>query len=160
MTDRWALTIGILICLERVTSLSFTSFSVRFVPLVGAPPWLPPMHSQIILVSMNTSTNSSESKLLDFLPKNAERRDTFLRLLSLRDSPGMIRFREVDFDADDARKRSLINMEIIPALGESEVSEFIASCFPANLHLLKNNCYSFTLDFLRFVMARDNEDDK
>mmetsp|Transcript_13591 Transcript_13591/g.27016 ORF Transcript_13591/g.27016 Transcript_13591/m.27016 type:complete len:150 (+) Transcript_13591:148-597(+) len=130
-------------------TIVFTSATLQPVPLIGGPSYLP-LHVQILLEEdsgTNTNTGDSVPYLLDFVPAEASDLKTLAALLSLSPVPGAYRFRPlVRHDSLSTSLPSLLEYEFSSPLTSDDIDTFISSCEP-NLHLLKNNCWSFAFKF-------------
>lgn len=165
------LTVYFILSSSIVTCNNFNSISrlhFKFKPLVGLPKFLK-LH---IMVAFESSTTSSQSYLLDFLPINATSPIIIARLLSLRSAPGEIRIKKSASKNEDSKLLYLDNQKSVPKefVEESDISgdlsgkenesgdifaSMLISGFNDEIHLGFNNCYHFAFYcYLRSIQLR------
>lgn len=70
----------------------------RFSPLIGGPPFLPPLHVEVLIYDEEQSNNEDQDHSIilhriDYVPKNPTDPNTILNLLMLKPVPGNVRHR-------------------------------------------------------------------
>ncbi|CAB9501930.1 expressed unknown protein [Seminavis robusta] len=114
-------------------------------PLIGGPSWLP-LHVQVAIV-LPVEERQEESKYkFDFVPQQATEPATLLRLLTLKAVPGELR---CFAPRDDM---ATLPLDHSPAqLLVQQAQEFQNNQADPNLHLLRNNCWTFAWRLLRYL---------
>jgi len=100
-------------------------------PLVGGPVWLP-LHVKVIV---------DDDFIFDFVPKNATSRETLQKLLSLQSVP--------------AEARTKWKPGAFGTIYSQRATGF-CSQYARDLHLIENNCWTFALDLVRFVLEKED----
>lgn len=101
-------------------------------PLIGGPKWLS-VHCKLIL----SSGDDGVEHTFDFVPEQATEPATLVRLLTLQDVPGMIRYQSRAVEGYKLEDEDDMDPALATAL------DFCMSYQPAALHLVNNNCYTF-----------------
>jgi hypothetical protein len=102
-------------------------------PLIGGPPWLP-LHVQVILQG-----EGEEKHKYDFVPKEATRSETLLQLLTFQTVPGELRY--FGSSRDTSAELSML---------VQRAEDFRSHADP-ELHVMKNNCWTFAWKLLRHL---------
>ena len=111
-------------------------------PLIGGPSWLP-VHCKIIV---------DDSHIFDFIPLNAASTETIRKLITLKPVPATARIIQKEKKNrihDSCNKRSDDDDE----LEKMYVERAVQFCqeYEQDLHLVRNNCWSFAFDLLRDI---------
>lgn len=142
----------------KILSLG-TDYEIRLCPspLIGGPKWLP-LHVKVILCD-NTNKNHCQQQQgqqdddddylswWDFVPCNATDKAVLAKLTALQSVPGDIR-------SSTATERATANAktttETTAMLMIQKAGEFCES-YPHELHLIKNNCWTFAFRLAFFL---------
>ncbi|GMI15545.1 hypothetical protein TrLO_g1349 [Triparma laevis f. longispina] len=137
-------------------SLSFSKVTYRFVPLVGAPAFLPPLHQELVLFN-DDPTDASNPHILDFLPDDADEPATIKSLVTFKSVPATIRFRSLPKPLPTSSAQPFVLDCARSPILQGEIDSFITNWKQKrpDLHLLSNNCYSFCVEFLSEIESRD-----
>eukprot|EP00536_Pseudo-nitzschia_multiseries_P000943 jgi/Psemu1/179901/e_gw1.12.24.1 len=116
-------------------------------PLLGGPGWLP-VHCKVVV---------GDSRAFDFVPLNAESTETITKLISLQAVPATARtiHNKRKLEAQNAEHysgecdNSDDNDESTKLYAE-RAARFCEE-YDRDLHLIRNNCWSFAFDLLRYI---------
>ncbi len=135
-------------------------------PLVGAPSFLM-LHSQLLLELNQANTykeqsDTSPSILLDFIPQDAGEPSTLEELIKFQAVPGLYRYREIKCDESDDLLRTRLKVMTLPVKNDCALPDVLEFCRARcagrpDLSLSKNNCHSFTLDVMLFILQTDGK---
>jgi hypothetical protein len=103
-------------------------------PLMGGPPWLP-LHVQVLIQG-----EGQEKHKYDFVPREATSPETLLQLLMLQAVPGELRYFGPSGDSTSSEVSKLVQ----------RAEDFKSRADP-ELHLIKNNCWTFAWKLLRHL---------
>jgi hypothetical protein len=130
-------------------------------PLLGGPKWLQ-VHVKVVLVA----SGSGETHSWDFVPMNATQPETLVKLLSLRAVSGELRYqsrpaRQISFsdsNGNDGEEEDN-SLRTTTAIATKELvaraNEFCVTYSP-DLHLVRNNCWTFALCLLNHLNQRED----
>ena len=137
-----SLTILLFLLLPIITALTFNfakDISLKLAPLVGGPRWLP-VHVKVILCDAHG---------FDFVPLNPTSVDTLQKLLTLQAVPAEARILPSYRSSSDSSTTGTSNEE--QSAYVLRAREFCTQ-YNKDLHLVKNNCWSFAFDIINYVM--------
>ena len=143
-------------------SLSPQQIQLECCPLIGGPPFLP-LHVQVVVlgggeedtglddISDNTILRQTKHRF-DFIPREATEPQTLAKLLTLQEVKGELRCLSPSSSSSvevSARSAALID----------RAQEFTINYENSNLHILKNNCWTFAWKLLRHLNNESTSSD-
>lgn len=111
-------------------------------PMIGGPPWLP-LHVQVIIQGEGQAKHK-----YDFVPQEATRSETLLQLLTFQAVPGELRY----FGPSGGTTSSASELSMLVRRAE----DFRSHADP-ELHLIKNNCWTFAWKLLRHLDRNESQ---
>ena len=135
-----SLSILLLFLLPVIRALTFTfskDISLKLAPLVGGPKWLP-VHVKVILYDAHG---------FDFVPLNPTSVDTLQKLLTFQAVPAEARIILPSKSSDSTTTSTSEEATYV-----LRAREFCTQ-YDKDLHLIKNNCWSFAFDIINYIMA-------
>mmetsp|Transcript_15411 Transcript_15411/g.31606 ORF Transcript_15411/g.31606 Transcript_15411/m.31606 type:complete len:171 (-) Transcript_15411:1203-1715(-) len=116
--------------------------AIKSSPLIGGPSWLP-VHCKVVV---------NDSYLFDFVPLNADSMETIKKLMTLQPVPATVRVvqKSRKRETDESSEPSDGEDDELTKLYEERAVQFCQK-YDEDLHLIKNNCWSFAFDLLRNV---------
>ncbi|EWM24253.1 hypothetical protein Naga_100020g81 [Nannochloropsis gaditana] len=134
--------------------------SVARYPLIGWPKWAPKLHTAVVVSTMTTSDDvpkrpqsicvaaSSQHILFDFIPAAPTDVRTARSLLWGERVPGIIREKAINSAPQSLAFQGICRRRL------DDIRDF-CSTYDAELHLLDNNCHTFTQKMVSFLLADD-----
>ncbi|VEU35755.1 unnamed protein product [Pseudo-nitzschia multistriata] len=110
-------------------------------PLIGGPEWLP-VHCKVVL---------GDRYVFDFIPLNAASKQTIQRLTGLQAVPAIVRTIQKNQSQAEVRTDFTGKWDGDgDELTKTYVEKAVRFCedYDRDLHLIKNNCWSFAFDLL------------
>ena len=112
-------------------------------PLIGGPSWLP-VHVKVVVDDVH---------VFDFVPRNATSPETLQKLLSFQSVPAEARSkRRVSPNNNEPSETSNGANTISTNTLYSERASQFCQHYTKDLHLIENNCWTFALDLVRFIL--------
>ena len=109
---------------------------IRLLPLIGGPSFLP-VHCRVVI---------QEDYGFDFVPKNPTAKETLQKLVSLQAVPADARIFGVPKDEDATSLPVMV----------TRAREFCTN-YTKDLHLIRNNCWLFAYELIRYIQQEDDE---
>jgi len=118
---------------------------IQTAPLIGGPSWLK-VHCKVVL---------DDSHVFDFVPLNAASTETIQKLMTLQPVPATIRRTKTNNNKkrDGISKKRSEDDNDNQQLEELYVQRAVHFCedYDQDLHLIRNNCWSFAFDLIRDI---------
>ena len=111
--------------------------------LLGGPKWLP-LHCKLVI---------DDCHVFDFVPLNATSTETIQKLIKLQSVPAEVRIIQ--------RPERLLRSNDVDNEQQHLHSSFVGKAeqfcleYDQDLHLLKNNCWSFAFDLISFILYHE-----
>ena len=152
---------------------------LQLAPLIGGPSWLP-VHVKVLIGIDDDEEEEEEEEnrldgsslssppqpnfVCDFVPLDPASKETIQKLLTLQGVPAEARFVVVN-------NRTSTNNTVGDALTETteidndtageqakvgELAKHFCEAYPKDLHLIKNNCWTFAYKLIRHVQENQN----